>query len=205
MAARVGTAACHTAAVAVFAWFDDAVAALLAGDGFDVLVVGQTIRVDRLTTNSAADIPDGAGAEVRDTLCRGRVHDVLLAGIARALAQGTALLRVDEVGIGASFGRAVVDCAVGVAGFVGDDLPFVGTLGTDYDVGSADCFSGARCLAVACDAAVGVVSSVNASLSEPGKANGRTGVASAEQSPMAVVVWLCAPPCREVVQSTLNV
>lgn len=97
IAARLGAAA-----IAVLARFDDAVAALVAGDGGDAFVVGEARAFDAVAAHGRADVADSAGGELCYTLTtRGRVHDVLGAGVAGAGAEGTALLGVYDCSVAA--------------------------------------------------------------------------------------------------------
>ena len=83
---RVATGVVPTArlapAIALLAWFYDAITALLARDEIDVTVVAEAVCADRIAPNGGADVADAAGAEVGDAVACGGVHDVALAGIA---------------------------------------------------------------------------------------------------------------------------
>ena len=138
VAALVGAAAGGPAAVAVFAFFDDAVAALVAGDGRHALVVGEAGRFHGVAEQGRADVAYRAGTEGCDADAGGGVHDELRVGVAGGAAEGTALLRVDGVAVGAGLLVAVVHGAEGVPGFVRDYLPFRG--GAGDDVSAADGF-----------------------------------------------------------------
>lgn len=118
VAAGVRGAVGLAAAVAVLAVLDDAVAALVAGDGGDAAVGGEAGRVDAVAADAAADVADAAGGEVRDALGGGGVHDVLFAGVAGLRVERAALLRGDHVGLGAGLVGAVVHGAEGVAGLM---------------------------------------------------------------------------------------
>lgn len=139
IAASVVPARCRAAAVAILAFLDNAVAALLAGDGSEAFVVDERGGVDAVAAESGANVADGAGAEVRDTFARRGVHDVLGAGVAGSRAERAALLCVDDLAVAAGGGVAIVHGAEGVSGFVGDDLPFGAGFGDD--VGPADNFA----------------------------------------------------------------
>ena len=139
VAALVGAAAGGPAAVAVFAFLHDAVAALVARDGGDALVVGEAGRLDAVAQQGRADVADGAGAEGGDAGAGGGVHDELGAGVAGGAAEGAALLRADRFAVRAGLSVAVVHGAEGVPGFVRDHLPF--RRGAGDHVGPADCFS----------------------------------------------------------------
>jgi hypothetical protein len=82
VAALVVAAGFIPATIAVFAFFDDAVAALLTRDERDALVDGETVGLDGVAADGGADVANGAGGEVGDAIAGGGVHDVLLAGIA---------------------------------------------------------------------------------------------------------------------------
>lgn len=151
--AGVVSARGRAAAVAILAFLDNAVAALLARDGSDAFVVDKRGGVDTVAAEGGADVADGAETELRNAFARGGVHDEFGAGVAGGGAERAALLRVDDLAIGAGGGVAVVHGAEGVPGFVGDDLPFGGGFGDD--VGSADDFAG------------GFLDALNAELTKP--------------------------------------
>lgn len=113
-----GIVATRVSTVAIFAFLDDAVAALLAGNGLDGAIVGQTLSVDNVATDSTAYIADGAWGEVVDTVGGERVHDELRLGIASVLPVRTALPRGDELLILTGLAVTVVDGSESVAGFV---------------------------------------------------------------------------------------
>lgn len=95
IAATVIATSRFTTAVAILAFFDNAVAALLARDGGDALVGGEALCVDAVAAHGSADVADTARGEVGDAFRSGRVHDVLFAGIAGAGAKRAALLSSD--------------------------------------------------------------------------------------------------------------
>ena len=194
VAAGVVAARAGPAAVAVLAFFDDAVAAHGVADGGDAAVVGETAGVDRVALQGGADVADGAGRESSDALCGGGVHEVLGAGIALGAAQRAALLRVDRVWVGAGGVCAVVDGAVRVARLVGDDLPL--GQGADDDVGAGDVLAGAAAV---------LLRALHTGLSEPGEADGGVRVAGREQGPVRVRVGLLAAPAGEEVEAGLDV
>lgn len=194
-AAVVVPTALLTTAVALLARLDDAVAALLAADGLHLPVVRQAIRLDRVTADGAANVADRTRAEVSDPLAGGGIHDVLLTGIARTGAERAALLGIDNVGVGASFRRAVMDGSKSVACLMGDDLPLAGTLSPNDDVGTGyGLFATAGRLTITCHARVGRHGRVHTCLAQPGETDGGTCVAGAEQSPVTVVILLSASP-----------
>ncbi|KFY74700.1 hypothetical protein V499_05308 [Pseudogymnoascus sp. VKM F-103] len=171
VAAGVIAAPCRAATIAVLAHLDDAVAALRTSNGRDIAVACQTVRLDGLSADGAADVSDAAGGEVGDAHASGGVHDVFPAGWAGVFGEGTALLRCDGFAVGAGGGVAVVDGAEGVADFVGDDEPF--GVGLDDDVGAGHGVVGA--------ALGGGLSGVDAGLAEPGEADGGAGAAGCEE------------------------
>ena len=187
VAAPVGAAAGGAAAVAVFAFLHDAVAALVARDGGDALVVGEARRLDAVAQERRADVADGAGAEGGDTGARGGVHDELGAGVAGRVAEGAALLRVDGVAVRAGLPVAVVHGAKGVPGFVCDHLPF--RRGAGDDVGPADGFP------------LALGDARDAGLAEPGQADFGTGGTVGEEGPVGVGIGTFAAPLREGVET----
>ena len=92
IAAVIVTTTFHPATVTLFARLHDAIAAFLARDGVDLCIVRETGRLDAIATDRAADVAHRAHTKVCDTLHSGRIHDILLAGVARAGTQWTALL-----------------------------------------------------------------------------------------------------------------
>ena len=122
--AGIVAAAAGTATVAVFAVFNDAVAALIPGNGNDAFVRGEAGCVNSVTADGGADVTDGACRKVGNAGCGEGVHDVLFACIAGAGAKRATLLGGDEVVVGTGLRVAVVDGTESVPGLVGDDLPF---------------------------------------------------------------------------------
>ena len=78
-------------AVALFAFFDNSVAALLASNGADILVVRQAGCLDTVTADSAAYVSNAARTEILDSRAGRRVHDILFACITSTGTQRTAL------------------------------------------------------------------------------------------------------------------
>ena len=187
IAALVGAAAGGAAAVALLALLDDAVAALVARDGRHALVVGEAARLDAVAQQGRADVADGAGAEGGDAGPRRGVHDVAGAGVAGGAAEGTALLRVEDVAVRARLAVAVVHGAEGVAGFVRDHLPF--RRGARDHVGPADRL------------ALALGDARDAGLAEPGQADLGPRRAVGQQGPVGVVVRTVAAPLREGVEA----
>lgn len=130
----VATSFC-AAAVAVLTLFDNPVSALLTCNGGNLSVVRQATAFNAIASKSRANVADGAGAKLRDTLSGRGVHDEFGSGVAGARAERTALLRADNLAIGAGLRIAVVYCTKRMAGLVGNDLPFGRRLRND--IGSA--------------------------------------------------------------------
>jgi hypothetical protein len=99
IAARVASATFHTATVAVFALLDDTITALLSSDEGHFAVVGQTLSVDRVPVQSAANVADRAWREVFDARRGGRIHDESATGIAGIGRIRATSLRIDKLGI----------------------------------------------------------------------------------------------------------
>jgi hypothetical protein len=91
---------------------------LLTGDQVDVAIVAEAAGTYAVTSNGAADVADGAGAEVCDAIACGRVHDVAFTSIARAAAVGAAKLLAGGLTVVAGLARAVVDGTEGMASLV---------------------------------------------------------------------------------------
>jgi len=85
----LGTAS-FSPAVAIFAFFDNAVAALLLGQDRDALVARQATGVDAPPLEGGADVANGARTELLDLIAGRGVHDELTTSIASSLAEGAA-------------------------------------------------------------------------------------------------------------------
>ena len=99
-----------------------------------------------------------------------------------------------------------MNSAKSMTGLVGNDLPLLGTAGTNHDIstGYSLCRTAAAGLVATGRGCVGINSIVYTGLSEPSKTNGSSGVASREEGPVAVAVSLLATPGREQVKTILN-
>ena len=126
-----------TTAVAIFAFFHNAIAALVATDGNNSFVVGQAPRVDRVPAQGTADVAHRAWRKVGDPRCRKGVHHELSVGVAGARGERTALARVDHVGVTTSRLVTVMNRTKGMTGFVSKDLPLSRRLGNDIGPGDA--------------------------------------------------------------------
>ena len=103
IAAGVAATTGGAAAVAFFAFFDDAVATFAGGDEGDVFVGGEAGVGGGFGEETVADVADGAG---RETICsvhrrgihlllvegKGRMYDVLLIGVADCCTERTTYL-----------------------------------------------------------------------------------------------------------------
>lgn len=135
IAALVAATTLGSATIAIFALFDDAVAALGTGNGDDAFVVGKTGGVDTVTANSRANVADATKTELRDATPSGGIHDVLRSCVTCRAAKRTTLLRVHRVAVVARLTVTVVNSTESVSSLVSDDLPFGGS--PRDDIGSA--------------------------------------------------------------------
>lgn len=99
IAAGISRTTLRSTTIAVLARFDDSIAALLLGNDGDATVVDETLSIDGVAGETAADVADGARGEVIDAVGGGGVHDVLATGITAARAELAALLGLDEGGV----------------------------------------------------------------------------------------------------------
>jgi uncharacterized membrane protein YeaQ/YmgE (transglycosylase-associated protein family) len=142
----VGIAACISLAVvrastiALLVAFDDTVTTGLTGQKVNVAVVGETLRLDTVSPERRADVANRASREARDTLAGRGVHDEATIRVARARAEGTALLGADHIAVSARLRSTVVYGTISMTGFVGNDFPFSVRL-DDY-IGSGNLFTG---------------------------------------------------------------
>lgn len=132
IATRIVAAAFCATTVALFAFFDNAIAALLSTDGGDALVCAETLCVDAVPSHGSTDVADTARGKVGNTLGGGRVHDIFLASITGAGAERAALLRGDSA-VRASLRCAIMHGAERVASFVTVWDPLVSTFLNEYD------------------------------------------------------------------------
>ena len=89
--------------------------------------------------------------------------------------------------------------------FVGDDLPFLGTLSADDHIGSCYGLLAAIGLTISSDTPVGGDGCTHACLTQPGEADSRFCVAGAKQCPVAVMIRLGAAPRGKVIQTVLDI
>lgn len=177
VAAVVVATAFFATTITFFLALDDAVAALLAGDGLDVSVVAQAISVDCVVANSAANVADGTLGEAFNAWSARRVHDESCIGITSLGGQWTALLSGPRVGLAACGGIAVVHSTESVTSLVGDDLPLLGASGANDNISSRHSFLASRCTVSGSGVAV-LHGFVDARLSKPRKADCGSRVAS---------------------------
>lgn len=95
--AVVTSAAVCAAAVAFFAFLDNAVAALTTSDSHDATVIRKTVRHDAVAAEGRANVADGAGRECGHIWLGVWIHDVLSVRIAGCCAQWAALGRSLQV------------------------------------------------------------------------------------------------------------
>lgn len=190
IAARVSGTSLLATTVAVFARLNDTVAALLARNNGNVLVLHEASV--GLPVDGGAHISDAAGGERLDTAAGRGVHDELATGITAVGAQGAASLNPSIARIACLVG-AVVNGAKGVPDFVRDDLPL--GWGADDDVGRRNRlvrrriapFVGARPLL--------------ADLAEPRETYGAIRGTRGEQSPESVGILGAASPLRKLAKT----
>ena len=176
-----------TATIAVFTFFHDAITTLVTGDGRDASIVGQTSTLHTVAAESRTYVANTAGTELRNTITRGRIHNVLRFRITRVGAERAALLRIDDLAICAGLRITIVHGSESMTGFVGDDLPLRRCLG--HHVCTAD-----RLVRVLSDL-------ICAELTEPGQPDLGSSVAVREERPVRIRIIGVTSPLRKGVQS----
>lgn len=123
IAAGVAGTAIGTTAVTVLAFFDDPVAALVATNGNNAFVIGETARLHRVAAQCTANVTDRTGGEGADSGGGVWIHHVLCSRITGGAGQRAALARVDNVRLATGAGITVMNGTKSVSTLMCKDLP----------------------------------------------------------------------------------